>query len=91
MTSVEARMRERLAALAPLSLELVDDSARHHGHAGWQDGGGTHWKLAIVSAAFAGQSVLARHRLVYQALGDLMENPIHALNIEARSPGENGA
>ncbi len=90
--SVEARMRERLgAALSPLQLDLVDESNKHHGHAGWKESGNTHWKLAIVSAAFAGKSTVARHRLVYQALGDLMENPIHALSITARAPGENGA
>lgn len=89
--TVEARMRERLAALAPLRLELVDESSRHQGHAGWKEGGNTHWKLAIVSAAFAGRNTVARHRMIYQALGDLMENPIHALSISARSPDENGA
>ncbi len=89
--TVEARMRERLAALAPLQVELVDESSRHHGHAGWKEGGNTHWKLAIVSAAFAGRNTVARHRMIYQALGDLMENPIHALSISARSPDENGA
>jgi BolA protein len=89
--SVESRMRERLAALAPLQLDLVDESSRHQGHAGWKEGGNTHWKLAIVSAAFAGRNTVARHRMIYQALGDLMENPIHALSISARSPDENGA
>jgi len=89
--SIDARIRERLSALAPLQMELVDDSAKHHGHAGWKDGGGTHWQLAIVSAAFSGKPTVARHRMIYQALGDLMENPIHALSIVARAPGENGA
>ena len=83
-------MRSRLAALEPRRIELVDESEQHHGHAGWKEGGGTHWKLLIESASFAGKSTLARHRLVYQALGDLMENPIHALSIAARAPGENG-
>lgn len=90
--SVESRMRERLgAALSPLQLDLVDESNKHHGHAGWKESGNTHWKLAIVSAVFTGKNTVARHRLVYQALGDLMENPIHALSITARAPGENGA
>jgi BolA protein len=84
-------MRRRLeAALAPERLELVDDSAKHAGHAGAAPGGNTHWSVAIVSAAFAGKPTVARHRLVYQALGDLMQNPIHALQISARAPGENG-
>lgn len=89
--NVDARIRQRLETLAPLRIELVDDSEKHHGHAGWKDGGGTHWTLAIVSAAFAGKPTVARHRLIYQALGDLMDNPIHALSIVARAPGENGA
>ena len=88
--SVAAKIRERLAALEPLDLDLVDESARHAGHAGAAPSGNTHWRLTIVSAAFAGKPTVARHRLVYQALGDLMQNPIHALQISARAPGENG-
>lgn len=87
MTVAEA-IRARLAALEPQALELTDESERHRGHAGWRDGGGTHWRLAIVSPRFAGQPTLARHRMVYQALGELMQNPIHALAITARSPEE---
>lgn len=84
-------MRRRLGALAPTQLELVDESARHAGHAGAKPGGNTHWRLTIVSAAFAGKSTVARHRLVYEALGDLMQDPIHALAIAARAPGESVA
>lgn len=86
--SVAARIRERLAALEPLDIELVDESSKHAGHAGWRPGGGTHWRLCIVSSRFAGQTTLARHRMVYQALGELMQNPIHALAITARTPEE---
>ena len=87
--SLEPEMRKRLEqALAPSKLELRDDSAQHAGHAGAAPGGNTHWHVTIVSAAFAGKPVVARHRLVYQALGDLMQNPIHALQISARAPGE---
>ena len=86
--STAARIRERLAALSPVSVELVDESAQHAGHAGAQPGGETHWRLSIVSPRFAGQPTVARHRLVYQALGELMQNPIHALAISARSPEE---
>jgi BolA protein len=86
--SIAARIRERLAALEPVNLELVDESAQHAGHAGWKSGGGTHWRLTIVSPRFAGQSTVARHRMVYQALGELMQNPIHALAITARAPEE---
>ncbi len=84
-------IRRRLQALAPLRLELVDDSARHAGHAGAAPGGNTHWNLLIVSAAFAGKTTVARHRMVYEALGALMQNPIHALAIVARAPGESDA
>ncbi len=86
--SVAARIRERLAALDPVRLDLVDESAQHAGHSGARPGGETHWRLDIVSARFAGQPTVARHRMVYQALGELMQNPIHALAITARSPEE---
>ena len=86
--NVAAEIRNRLAALEPLDMELTDESESHRGHAGYQAGGNTHWRLAIVSPRFAGQPVVARHRMVYQALGDLMQNPIHALAITARAPEE---
>jgi BolA family transcriptional regulator, general stress-responsive regulator len=86
--SVAARIRERLTALEPLELELVDESAQHAGHAGARPGGDTHWRLRIVSPRFTGQPTVARHRMVYQALGELMHNPIHALAITARAPEE---
>jgi BolA family transcriptional regulator, general stress-responsive regulator len=86
--SLAAEIRERLAALEPMELELVDESEGHRGHAGYREGGGTHWRLAIVSPRFAGQPAVARHRMVYQALGNLMQNPIHALAITARTPEE---
>lgn len=89
--SVAERIRERLAALQPQALELVDESERHRGHAGWREGGGTHWRLTIVAPAFAGKPTVARHRMVYQALGDLMQHPIHALAITARAPEEKGS
>jgi BolA protein len=86
--SVADEIRRRLAALEPSQLELVDESAQHAGHAGASPGGNTHWRLSIESPAFAGKSTVARHRMVYQALGELMQQPIHALNIRARAPGE---
>ena len=86
--SVESGMRARLACLDPVSLELLDESARHAGHAGARPGGNTHWKLSLVSSQFSGLSSVARHRMVYQALGELMHNPIHALAITARTPDE---
>jgi len=75
------------AAFAPLSIEVVDDSHRHAGHAGARDGRG-HFRVALVSAAFDGMAPLARHRAVYAALGDLMTTDIHALSIDARTPGQ---
>jgi BolA protein len=86
--NVAGAIRQRLAALEPVRLDLVDESAQHAGHAGAAPGGQTHWRLSIVSPRFAGQPTLARHRMVYQALGELMQNPIHALAITARSPEE---
>ena len=75
------------AAFAPLSLDVVDDSHRHAGHAGARDGRG-HFRVALVSAAFEGMGALARHRAVYAALGELMATDIHALSIDARTPGQ---
>ncbi len=89
--SVADEIRRRLGALAPTRLELLDESAKHAGHAGAAPGGNTHWRLTIVSAAFAGKPTVARHRMVYQALGELMQQPIHALQITAKAPGEPGA
>jgi BolA protein len=86
--NIAQTIRERLAQLDPLSLELIDESENHRGHAGYREGGNTHWRLSIVSPRFAGQSTVARHRMVYQALGELMQHPIHALAISARSPEE---
>lgn len=81
-------IRKRLNTLAPSRLELQDESAQHAGHSGAAPGGNTHWKLTIVSAAFAGKPTVARHRMIYQALGELMQHPIHALAISAKAPGE---
>lgn len=87
--SVPERIRARLAALSPIELEIQDDSALHVGHAGARDGGG-HYRLYIVSAAFEGRSTVARHRLVYEAVGDMMKKEIHALAIRAVSASEAG-
>ena len=85
--SVEDLIRERLSRLAPDALEVFDDSQEHAGHAGAKDGGG-HFQLVIVSRNFAGKNAVARHRLVYEALGDLMPKQIHALAIRAYTPEE---
>lgn len=85
--AIETVLRERLAELNPLQFELIDDSAKHAGHAGAKGGGG-HYRLLIVSAAFSGKPTIARHRLVYEALGDLMQCRIHALSIQSLAPDE---
>jgi BolA protein len=74
--------------LAPSVLEIVDDSARHAGHAGAREGG--HFRVSVVSEAFRGRSAIQRHRLVFAAVAGLMGRDIHALNIDARTPEENG-
>lgn len=82
------RIRARLeAAFAPTSLEVVDDSHRHVGHAGARGGQG-HFTVEIVSDAFAGLGPVARHRAVYAALGEMMADDIHALSIRAAAPTE---
>ena len=87
--NIEELIRERLSRLAPDALEVFDDSHEHAGHAGAKDGGG-HYQLVIVSRQFAGKTAVARHRLVYAALSDLMPNRIHALAIRAYAPEEMG-
>ena len=81
-------IRARLANLQPVRLELIDDSHLHAGHAGARAGGG-HYRLSIVSDVFQGKNTVARHRIIYDALGELMRNEIHALAIQVRSPEEN--
>ncbi|HJS89453.1 MAG TPA: BolA family protein [Steroidobacteraceae bacterium] len=72
--------------LAPLSIEVVDDSARHAGHAGAREGG--HYRVTLVSSAFAGRPQLERHRMVYAAVAPLIGRGIHALSILAQAPNE---
>ena len=84
------RIRSLLVeALDPAAIEVVDDSHKHVGHAGARGGQG-HFSVDIVSAAFTGKLPLARHRLVYAALGDMLQTDIHALAIRARTPEEVG-
>ena len=87
MSDTVQEMKIRLSALHPQHLEIIDESLLHAGHAGARAGGG-HFKLTLVSADFAGQSAVSRHRMVYQALGDMMSGQIHALSITALAPGE---
>ncbi len=76
--------------LSPVEIEITDDSARHAGHAGAAPGGETHYRLMIASAAFAGLSKVQRHRMIYALLAEELETGLHALNIDARVPGEKG-
>lgn len=85
--SVADAMRASLAALEPLAVEIIDDSAKHAGHAGARGGGG-HYRLRVVSPRFAGRRTMERHRMVYDALGPLMRREIHALSIDAKAPEE---
>ena len=80
---IEARLR---TALAPLSIAVQDDSHQHVGHAGAREGG--HYSVSLVSARFTGLGRVARHRLVYHSLAELMLHGIHALAIDARAPDE---
>ncbi len=86
MSTVELITR-KLAILEPQRIRIMDESARHAGHAGAKGGGG-HYHLTIVSPRFAGKSPLARHRLVYDALHDMMHKNIHALSVKAYTPEE---
>ena len=81
-----AMIRARLEqAFAPNELDIIDDSHRHAGHAGAKDGRG-HFRVRIVSPRFAGTKTLERHRMVYAALGSLMQTDIHALSVDANTP-----
>ena len=91
-SNVPAMIRERLAPLHAVSLKIIDDSASHAGHSGALDHAartgvqnGTHFELTIISPVFSGQSPVARHRMIYDLLGDLMQTRIHALKIDARA------
>ena len=84
-----AMIRERLTdVFAPQRLEIIDESHKHAGHA--QSGGAGHFLVEIVSDAFADKNPIQRHRLVYDALGDVMNTEIHALSIKASTPAEAG-
>jgi BolA family transcriptional regulator, general stress-responsive regulator len=74
------------AVLAPTRLDIEDDSHRHAGHAGAKGGG--HYRVYVVSAKFSGRTLIARHRMVYEALAEQMKGDIHALSIVAKAPEE---
>lgn len=85
--STPEMIRERLSPLSPQQLEIEDESARHAGHEGAKGGGG-HYRLLIVSSQFEGQSAIARHRLILDLLGEMMQKEIHAISIKAYTPSE---
>ena len=86
---VATEMLERLrSALSPTRIELVDDSEKHRGHGGYNPAGESHFSLAIESPAFAGKGRVERQRMIHAALGDLLEERVHALSIRASAPGE---
>ena len=84
----EVITRKLNEAFAPEILSVEDESERHRGHGGWREGGETHFRVRIVSAAFAGKSRVERHRMVNDALAEELRAGVHALAIEARAPGE---
>jgi BolA protein len=84
VASIRARLQ---SAFSPIALEITDDSHRHAGHAGAKDGRG-HFSVRIVSERFEGTKTLERHRMIYAALGSLMQTDIHALSVTALSPAE---
>lgn len=89
MPTMADRIAGKLSAeLTPEQLKVIDESHQHHGHAGWREGGETHFRVEIVSPAFAGKSRLERHRLVNAALSEELAGGVHALAIVARAPGE---
>ena len=86
---VATAIRTKLeAALAPDSLEVIDESHHHAGHAGAREEGESHFRVEVVSSDFEGQNRIARQRLIYKALAHEMATDIHALNIDAKTPGE---
>lgn len=87
--SVAEELRERLErALQPTLLEIFDESASHHGHAGWREGGETHFRVHVVSSRFDGLNRIDRQRLVHRAAAELLRARIHALSIRALTPKE---
>ena len=86
--STDELIRQRLAALQPRALEIFDDSHEHAGHAGARESGGGHFQVFLVSELFKGKNKVARHRMIYEAVNDLMPGMIHALAIRAYTPEE---
>lgn len=81
-------VRRLNSALSPSRLDLKDDSEQHRGHGGYNPAGESHFTLSIESEAFSGKTRVERQRMIYTALGELMDGRVHALSIRARAPGE---
>ena len=89
MGAILETLQDKLqAAFQPTRLEIVDDSARHSGHAGAREGGESHFNVTIEAQAFEGQPKVARQRMVYRALAEELAGPVHALSVKALAPGE---
>jgi BolA protein len=86
---IEQTIKDRLtAAFQPVSLQVINDSHRHAGHASSPGTGESHFSVRVVASAFAGKSRVERHRMVNEALADLLQGKVHALAIQALAPGE---
>jgi BolA family transcriptional regulator, general stress-responsive regulator len=90
MRTADLITKKLTEAFAPQSLNVVDESERHEGHAGHRPGGETHFRIYIVSELFKGMTRLQRHRLINQTLSGEIEGGVHALAIHAAAPGEGG-
>lgn len=91
MGAVSEAIRDKLsAAFCPTRLDVEDDSARHHGHAGARTGGESHFNVVIQAAHFEGMGRVQRQRAVHAALKDELAGPVHALSVKALAPGEDG-
>jgi BolA protein len=86
-TAIDSKLR---VTFQPVRLAIEDESSKHHGHAGWREGGETHFRVEIVSQAFEGKTRVARQRLVYAALKDELDAGLHALAMETLTPAEDG-
>lgn len=87
--NMQTRLREKLEnAFQPDVLEVIDESEQHRGHAGWREGGETHFRVRMVSTAFTGQGRVARQRAVNRCLAEELATTVHALAMELRAPGE---
>jgi BolA protein len=83
--TIEAKLK---AGLAPVQVEVIDESHQHHGHSGWREGGETHFRVRVVSSVFTGLSRVDRHRRVNAILAEELAGSVHALAMETRAPGE---